>query len=813
MIPNIVKGKGVSGALRYALGEGYEGEKKHGAAMALDRAAGLNPKGAAVTLGEGEASRAAIIGGQNFGFEIDSVERVELARRAMEWNGAEQNQTSRGRKCENDCLHASLSWEKGQTPSADDMREAAQGFLKSLGMEKAQAVFIAHDDKAHPHVHIVASRIDPETGKTFSQINDFAKAQAWGLQYERQHGLTPQNEARQALHKMVDAIDLRNGAAVVDLLTERSPTFTPRQLDKALMLATMTPEDRAKFRGDILKHESVIGLRDTAESPVTRYTTRKVLDDELNVLRGADRLAKDTGHGAQRRTVVAATAALTLIPEQAEALAILTDRKAIGILSGEAGTGKSHTLKAVRSVYEKDGFNVVGLAYTNKVAQQLRGDGFTHAATITSELDALDKGKTVWNKKTVVVVDEAAMVSTDMLGSVVAAAEKAGAKLILAGDAAQLSSIRRGGLFEKLGELHGAAVLEQVQRIKEDAPLAAEQKAAFNQMHKGEFRGALATFDKAGGIVWGEKQDDALRGMAHAFSADHAADPTKRRFMIASTNAEVNALNGYARAMRKERGELGEDQTVKTAQGDLTRAAGDRIQFTGNGAKHQKNAGLVTAGFATVKEIDAPEGKPARITVQMDTAKGEKPREVSFVVGANWKTGEFDKFKLGYAGTIHKAQGDTLDHTYVCHSASLRDASSYVGQTRHRETMKIFVARDTVRRMDRTGQVFARGKEPTAADRLRALDLMAQGMARTQNNRAATSYFVDNFQSDLSHGKKEATRRQPYPDHRSMMRSTEGDQEARKAALQTLARLFGREVTQQEGREFTASRGGGGRSL
>ena len=181
MIPNLVKGKGITGAINYALGEGYEGEKKNGKAHALDRAAGIDTKGAAVQLGEGEASRATILGGQNFGFEIDSPERVEVARRAMEWNAAPENQTSKSRKCENDCLHASLSWEKGQTPTADDMREAAQGFLKSLGMENALAVFIAHDDKAHPHLHIVASRIDPETGKTFSQANDFSYAQSWAF--------------------------------------------------------------------------------------------------------------------------------------------------------------------------------------------------------------------------------------------------------------------------------------------------------------------------------------------------------------------------------------------------------------------------------------------------------------------------------------------------------------------------------------------------------------------------------------------------------------------------------------------------------
>ena len=54
--------------------------------------------------------------------------------------------------------------------------------------------------------------------------------------------------------------------------------------------------------------------------------------------------------------MTAAAEKFTLIPEQAEALAQLTEKKGFGMLWGEAGTGKSHTLKAVRSVYEQEGF-------------------------------------------------------------------------------------------------------------------------------------------------------------------------------------------------------------------------------------------------------------------------------------------------------------------------------------------------------------------------------------------------------------------------------------------------------------------------
>jgi hypothetical protein len=699
LIPKIVKGAGITGSIRYAMGQGNDAET-----------------GERLTLTPGEESRAKILGGQNFGYAIDSAERLETARRMMEWNAMPDNQASRSRKCEKDCLHASLSWEKGQEPTAAEMTEAAKSFLKSLGMENALAVFVAHNDTDHRHLHIVASRIDPATGKTYSQENDFSKGQAWSLQWEREHGQISMNPSRQKLHQIVDAIEARDGAAIVGRLTERNPTFTARELDKALSYGTLSKEERAEFRNQILAHENVVGLRETADSPVSRYTTRDVLASERALMRDARGMADDRSHGLQKGEVEKASAAFTLKPEQAEALRHLTGAEGFAILWGEAGTGKSHTLNATRAAYEAEGRKAIGLAWTNDVAQQMRGDGFARADTIASELKQLENGRTVWDKKTVLIVDEAAMVATEHLARLAAAARAAGAKLILAGDDKQLGSIERGGMFETLRQTHGAAILKDVQRVKQ-----AEQKAAFGTMHNGEFRQALATFEKAGGIHWTEKQSHALRDMAGRYTADLAAAPDKRRFMFAFTNAEVATLNAHARSLHRARGDLGTDHKLATASGPAEFAAGDRIQFTGNGySKREKHAGLTNGRVGTITAIDTGGGQP-RVTVALDTAKGAKPQEVSFIVGENGAAGEFNRFKHGYAGTIYRGQGRTLDESYVCHSSLWRSSAAYVALTRHRDAVHIFAARETVK----------------------DLDAMAQGLARAENKRAATAYRVD----------------------------------------------------------------------
>jgi AAA domain-containing protein/relaxase-like protein len=694
------------------------------------------------TLAEGEKSRAEILGGQNLGYAVDSLASYEEARLDMEANAAPENQSSKTRKCENDCLHATLSWEKRHDPSNEEMAEAAQSYLKALGMEGAMAVFVRHHDTPHAHVHIIASRIDPATGKTFSDTDIRLKDQAWSLKWEREHNQIAENASRQKFHKMVDAVLARDIPALVEQLTERTPTFTARELDNVLGYAGLDRKERVAFRADMLAQENVVALRETpayaeasaggAQGPVTRYTTREVLAAEMALQRNAAILAERGRHGLSDDRIAATAAAHTLKPEQTDALRHLTGAHGFSMLLGEAGTGKSHTLNAVRAAYEAEGARVIGLSWTNKVVQQMRDDGFGNAATIASELKKIENprlrggrlAQDAWNSKTVLIVDEAAMIATEHLAKLAAAARASGAKLILAGDDKQLGSIERGGMFETLRLSHGAAILKDVQRVKDAA-----QKVAFGEMHEGEFSGALKIAEKAGRLHWAEKQDDSLRGMAEKYAADVAASPDKRRFMFAFTNAEVDALNTYARAIHKQRGDLGDGHTLPTATGAQEFSTGDRILFSGNGRTQQeKRAGLTNGNAGTIAAIDMTGPKP-RVTVALDTApafagagSGREPRTVSFIVGENAEAGEFNKLKLGYAGTIYKGQGATLDQTYVCHSAHWKSSAAYVALTRHKESVEIFASRETVK----------------------DLDAMARGLGRSDNKRAATAYRIDN---------------------------------------------------------------------
>ena len=524
--------------------------------------------------------------------------------------------------------------------------------------------------------------------------------------------LAAERERRAQENELRRAVRSGSPPRIIEALTERRSTFSRGDLNRELAKVISDPQERAALTDRILALPAVIGLKETETAPVSRYTTRTVLADEARVVRDADAMAGATRHGL---TAAACQAALDrhkqVTGERRAAFWELTQANGLAVLAGEAGTGKSTTLAAVRAAYEAAGYRVVGMSWTNQVVQNLKQDGFRDATTVAAELYRLDRGSDRWDRRTVLIVDEAGMLSTKHLAEVTGLAQAAGAKLILAGDDRQLASIERGGLFGVLKQRYGGAELHEVVRVSD-----AEQRRAFNLMHQGEFLPALAIYARQGAIQWSGAQDEARGALVREWGRDLAADPDKVRFVFAYTNADVLELNAALREIRREHGALGGpraggDHRLKTADGVAPFAEGDRIQFTGTAASREdRQAGIVNGAVGTIRAIAGD-----RVTVALDGKPGAPERVVSFVAGDDYTAGEFDKFRHGYAGTIYKGQGRTLDQTYLYHSEHWRNATSYVALTRHRENVTLFVATDTAADLGRLARQMARVDDCRAA--------------------------------------------------------------------------------------------------
>jgi hypothetical protein len=93
-----------------------------------------------------------------------------------------------GNPLEKSVKHISLNWSPEQEPTKGQMMEAAEGFLKHMKWDQHQAVLVAHDDKAHDHVHIILNAVHPETGLKLDEFLERRRAEHWGLAYERENG-------------------------------------------------------------------------------------------------------------------------------------------------------------------------------------------------------------------------------------------------------------------------------------------------------------------------------------------------------------------------------------------------------------------------------------------------------------------------------------------------------------------------------------------------------------------------------------------------------------------------------------------------
>ena len=593
-----------------------------------------------------------------------------------------------------------------------------------------------------------ARDLDPEVRSAGGRAR-VADGAAWGAlwgehqdQYFREHGLDVRVDAaathaqehigpvrmRRTGAEIVERAETireanqeaaRDPAQVLATLTRNNATFTERDLDRHLtkqlgQKGTDAAGEIEAVRAAVLKSAELVPLHDRESGAAAgRFTTRQVRKEERSALSDAEKLAEARSGAVSGRSAQAAEAARSMRPDQQEAFAYATGAGKLKVIVGRAGTGKSYTLGAIADAHERDGMRVVGLAPTNAVAQDMAGEGFREASTAHSALFKLKNGRTSWDRNTVVVVDEAAMLDTRITGELLSAARQAGAKLVLAGDDRQLASIERGGLFTEMRERHGAAEITEVTRQRVDW-----QRQAARDLAEGRFADAVGAFDRAGAITWTDKQEQARSALVAAWTRDGAERPGQSRFVFAYTNKDVDALNAELRQVRRERGELtGADVRLETKHGAASFAVGDRVQFTDT----DKKLRIYNGNVGTITGLDARTGQ---LTARMDAA-GSAGREVTF------SPGEFEGFRHGYAGTIYKGQGKTLDRTYLYHTEHWRSAASYVALTRQRESAQVFVARETARDAGQLARQMGRGEVRAASVAWAAAD----GLPRARQER------------------------------------------------------------------------------
>jgi hypothetical protein len=175
--------------------------------------------------------------------------------------------------------------------------------------------------------------------------------------------------------------------------------------------------------------------------------------------------------------------------------------------------------------------------------------------------------------------------------------------------------------------------------------------------------------------------------------AGRQQEPARSQLMLASTRADAAALNQLARERLGGAGALGPDHRIATEQGEQSFAVGERVMFLRNeralgaSAEGQGGTPVKNGTLGTVTGVQG-QGEAARLTVRLDARDATPAAEVTFAVR------DYGALTHGYAATIHKAQGVTVERAHVLASAATDRHAAYVALTRHREGVRLHWARD-----------------------------------------------------------------------------------------------------------------------
>lgn len=171
-----------------------------------------------------------------------------------------------------------------------------------------------------------------------------------------------------------------------------------------------------------------------------------------------------------------------------------------------------------------------------------------------------------------------------------------------------------------------------------------------------------------------ETRDAARAELVDAWDRDRQAHPDASRIILTHTNDEVRALNGDARVRLKASGALGAEVAITVERGERMFAENDRVMFLQN----ERSIGVKNGSLGTVQNIDR-----MRMAVMLDDG-----RCVAFDLK------DYAHIDHGYAATIHKAQGMTVDRVQVLATPGVDSHSTYVALSRHREHVDVYYGRD-----------------------------------------------------------------------------------------------------------------------
>jgi Ti-type conjugative transfer relaxase TraA len=522
---------------------------------------------------------------------------------------------------------------------------------------------------------------------------------------------------------------------LINLLSLEHSVFSRRDIEKLLfktLNGTTSSELYLAKVEELLSNENVIELDSDDRGQVT-YTTRNHYIQEGQLLKDVEQLnGRKTHHN--EKSLDGLFAKFNLNNEQKEALSFIITGNDISLLIGKPGTGKSYLLKPVHEYYQSNNYRVLGAALSSKVAKALENDTGIKSSTIASLSYRLANKKLVLSKDDVLVIDEAGMVDFASMAMILNAANHAKAKVILVGDPQQLKPIQKGEIFRGIADRVGYISLDNITRQLDEG-----DRQASLMLARGEIDEALAHYDKKGALhlIKETPSNNAASTLVSDWANSiTASDGIKSHIILTFTRSSVSELNERARAVLQNKSQIATEEFTYYRE----------VEKKGVALKPGSRATISLTdrelGISGGEQVNILKVSPEAIKIQLDSGKEANipahlkhylktmdKRDITLSVGERIifkknnktygvKNGDlatitfmnheylearldngatvkvpktYHHIDYGYATTVHKSQGMTVDNTSVLVDNKYWDrALSFVAFTRHRKKLSIY---------------------------------------------------------------------------------------------------------------------------
>ncbi|MBY0281482.1 MAG: Ti-type conjugative transfer relaxase TraA [Alphaproteobacteria bacterium] len=557
-----------------------------------------------------------------------------------------------------------------------------------------------------------------------------------------------------------------NPSLVLDYITRYQSTFTRQDIAKVVNRYIDDAKEFQLILGQIEVSEQLVTLSANDQGEALKLTTKDMIRVEKQIVE----MARDSAlnHPSCPPSLSSIELSLNkgneklkehggLSKDQVHAIEHMVSEGQLKVIVGYAGAGKTTCLDIAQEIWQESGYRVVGAAPTGKAASNLQSIGIA-SKTLHKWEQEWRRDREQLNKNTVLILDEAGMVDSQRLHFLLKESKEQGFKLVLVGDPEQLPPIEAGAPTRAIMEAVGFAELSTIVRQKVDWQKEASQHLATHQTEK-----ALEVYHQNNSIHYSLEAKDQLiedwidhvrKNTEEKLASPH--HPVSTSLILAHTNQDVKELNHLARLRMQKEGflddtnyrftisrplnleTLDQDQTdspnhhpfkPKIISEEREFAIGDQIIFSRN------DYGLNVRNGQLAKIIDIQE--------ELISVQKEDQSSLTFDMG------NYNHIDHGYATTIHKSQGTTVDKTFVYASPSLNKHLTYVALTRHKEDVQVYVDSNSIPTKEDLFQALSK-----EAPKENALDYILdknQGMEITAEDQRAFMQRRDLSASSLSY--------------------------------------------------------------